>query len=213
MKSFIIHLPSIKTSLDSALETQQSLKNIGIRAELFEGTLGNEAVLIFEKENRIVHTIDGITLNNGKVLYPGVKGCFYSHYRLWQKCVELNESIMIFEDDLVIYRPHTHIDFEEILILSINYDWSHANKWKYLLEETNQLDNAQEYTSRFMPGASGYILTPAAGKKLIDTYANTYLPADIAINSDFCRLQIHPRPIARSKTMEEKESMTRKKHW
>jgi hypothetical protein len=34
-----------------------------------------------------------------KMLRPGVLGCFYSHYRLWQKCIDLNEPIFIFEDD------------------------------------------------------------------------------------------------------------------
>jgi GR25 family glycosyltransferase involved in LPS biosynthesis len=213
MKSFVIYLPSIQTSVGSAYDTQTSLLSAGIEAELFEGTLGNEAVVLFEKENRIVHNIDGITLNNGKVLYPGVKGCFHSHYRLWTKCVELNESIMIFEDDIVVSNKYKKIDFDEILILSINYDWAMAAQWKIYLEEKNKIDKAVNYSSRFMPGASGYIIKPQAAKKLIDYYSNTYLPADVAINSEICRLQIHPQLIGRSKTMAEKESMTRRKHW
>ena len=37
----------------------------------------------------------------GKILRPGVIGCFYSHYRLWQKCIELDEPILVFEDDVI----------------------------------------------------------------------------------------------------------------
>jgi len=39
-----------------------------------------------------------------KLSRPGVIGCFYSHYNLWKRCVELNEPIMIFEDDVKFYR-------------------------------------------------------------------------------------------------------------
>jgi glycosyl transferase family 25 len=213
MKAFIIHLSKIDSSLKSALETQKSLANSGINAELFEGTYGNDAVEIFDKENRHVHYIDGVVLNNGKILYPGVKGCFYSHYRLWQKCAELNESIMIFEDDLIVLNLYKEIEFEEILILSINYDWGISEPWKKFLEEKNTLSTAQPYTSRFIPGAAGYILKPALAKKLIDLYKNSYLPADVAINSEICKLEIHPQLLGRSKTMAEKESMTRRKYW
>lgn len=36
----------------------------------------------------------------GRELFDGEKACFASHYRLWQECVKLNESIMILEDDV-----------------------------------------------------------------------------------------------------------------
>jgi len=37
----------------------------------------------------------------GKLSRPGVVGCFYSHYALWNKCIELGEPIMIFEDEKI----------------------------------------------------------------------------------------------------------------
>lgn len=30
---------------------------------------------------------------------PGELGCFASHYLLWEKCLELNEPIVVIEDD------------------------------------------------------------------------------------------------------------------
>jgi len=211
--SYIISLSKILTSYNSALATKKALEKIGINAELFEGTYGNDAVDIFEKENRVLKDISGVNTNTGKFLYPGVKGCFYSHYRLWQKCIELDEPIMIFEDDIIIYNDYREIDFEEILILSINYDWSISDSYKKYLEEKNTLLEPVSYSQRFMPGASGYIIKPNAAKKLIDCYLDSYLPADVAINLEICNLQIHPQLIGRSKTMAEKESMTRRKYW
>ena len=34
-------------------------------------------------------------------LTPGEKGCYASHYLLWEKCIELNEPIVILEDDFL----------------------------------------------------------------------------------------------------------------
>jgi GR25 family glycosyltransferase involved in LPS biosynthesis len=64
-----------------------------------------------------------------------------------------------------------------------------------------------------MPGASGYMIKPHAAKKLIERYSTTYLPADCAINTDICDIKLHSKLIGRSKTMKEKESMTRSKMW
>ena len=34
-----------------------------------------------------------------------MQGCFLSHYQLWERCLELNEPILIFEHDALIIRP------------------------------------------------------------------------------------------------------------
>jgi hypothetical protein len=64
-----------------------------------------------------------------------------------------------------------------------------------------------------MPGASGYILKPHAAKKLVEEYKNSYLPADLAIHSKICKMAIHSKLMGRSKTMDEKQSLTRFKGW
>jgi hypothetical protein len=58
----------------------------------------------------------------GKLSRPGVIGCFYSHYNLWKKCVELKEPIMIFEDDVKFYRGYHPVEFDGVLILA----WARA---------------------------------------------------------------------------------------
>lgn len=213
MKSFIIHLSKVKTSLESALETKKGLESININAELFEGSYGPEIEQVFEKEGKVVHQIDGIKLFSRKVSGTGAKGVFHSHYRLWEKCVELNEPIMVFEDDAIILKNYQPIEFDEVLILSINYDWDMSLKWKHFLEETNSYSTAQEYTSPYMPGTSGYIIKPVAAKKLLNEYKNSYIISDVAMNSNIIKMQIHPQLIGRSKTMDEKLSLVRLKTW
>lgn len=211
-KSFLIHLSKVSSSLNSALESKTNLEKIGIFPTMFEGTYGPDADKIFE--NYRVHPVPGITLDRRKVSGTGAKGCFHSHYRLWQKCVELDEPIIVFEDDIIVHRDYQEIDFDELLILSINFDWGDLmEKWRKYLEEDIHETTAVPFTERFMPGTSGYIIKPKAAKKLLDTYVNTFITVDVAMNSDVINMEIHPRLIGRAKNMDEKESLVRRINW
>jgi glycosyl transferase family 25 len=212
MNAFIITLSKILSSLESASETLISLESYEFDVELFEGTYGNDAEETFKKANRILDPSENLS-KNSKTVSPGVKGCFDSHYRLWKKCVELDQEIAIFEDDVVVYRKYTPIEYEDVLVISINYDWAMTIPYRKYLEENFSIDTKVVYNERYMPGASGYIIKPHAAKKLIERYSTTYLPADCAINNSICNIKIHPQLIGRSKTMPEKESMTRTKRW
>ena len=86
-------------------------------------------------------------------------------------------------------------------------------EWKDYLEKDNNLEAAQPYTERFIPGTSGYIIKPSAAKKLIETYKNSYIISDVAMNSEIIKMEIHPQLIGRSKTMDEKESLVRRINW
>ncbi len=57
MKSFIITLSKISTSLSTALNLKQQLESYGMAAELFEGTYGNDAVEQMAVENRTIHPV------------------------------------------------------------------------------------------------------------------------------------------------------------
>jgi GR25 family glycosyltransferase involved in LPS biosynthesis len=212
MNSYVISLSKIETSKTSSIEVFNSLKKYNLNPVLFEGTYGNDAEKLFLEENRQLHPIDMDT-SAYKFRAPGVKGCFMSHYNLWKLCADINQSIMIFEDDVVFYRNFVPVEFEDILILSINYDWKVLDFLKTYLEDNHDLETIVRYNNFFIPGASGYIITPHAAKKLLDVYRNTYLPVDWAINRTICEIKIHPQLMGRSKTMNEKESLTRLKTW
>jgi len=210
MKSYIISLSKIESSKYSAIEVFNSLKKFGFEPIIFEGTYGDEAERLFLEKNIIPKVTNS---HNLKMIGSGVKGCFYSHYRLWEECVKLDEPIMIFEDDVVFYRNYEPIDFEDILILSINYDWKLSKTYSTYLETTSDSAYAVNPKLSVMPGCSGYIIKPHTANKLIIEYKNFYLPADLAINSSICKIQMHSRLMGRSKTMDEKQSLTRLKTW
>lgn len=222
MKNFIICLSQIEASLATANDLKKQLKKYGVAAELVEGTYGNNAVSMMEKEGRVFHPwgIKGPNCpadpNDKSVLKastPGVKGCFYSHYNLWKLCVGLNEPIVIWEDDIVLSRPMIPIEFQDVLVLALGHPTKSQGYLSYLENPTGEPE-AQEYRQSSMPGCCGYAIKPHAAQKLVDTYQKTFLPADNAINQYLVKIQIHNYIMGTALVEKDgKKSLTRTKYW
>jgi len=150
----------------------------------------------------------------GKLSRPGVVGCFYSHYALWQRCVELKEPIMIFEDDVKFYRNYRPVEFDGVLILSLGKSSFLSEPQKTYLENPTDRPSARPWRNFSMPGASGYAITPDAALGLIKFYKPYWYPADNAINQFVCNIQIHNHLMGRNLLPEEGNvSMTKSKDW
>jgi len=219
MKSFIIHLSKIENSLSTALNLKRQLEDFKMPVELFEGTYGNDAVKTMEDEGRQVHPL-GIKgpLDPGdekinKMMTPGVKGCFYSHYRLWQKCVEIKEPIIIWEDDIVLVRPFISIDWTDILVVALGHP-TKSEKYMHYLDSPTGKPKSSYYKHSSMPGCCGYAIKPHAAEKLLEVYKNTYLPADNAINIHHVTIEIHNYIMGKALIKKDgKKSLTRTKFW
>lgn len=217
MKSYIIHLPKIPASLQTATELKNTLEDLEMYVELFEGTMGPDAVKKFAKEGRTLYPkslkgpIDIDSPAGRKMSSPGVQGCFDSHYRLWKKCVELNEPIIIWEDDIMISRKFELVDWKDVLIVALGHP-TKSVRWMNLLESPSGNPEALNYKSPSMPGCCGYAIKPHAAKQLIDTYKDTYRPADNAINRNIVKMQIHSHIMGIAK-VEGKRSLTKAKAW
>lgn len=192
--AYIIYLSKFPNSVSSANKLVTQLKEVDINPILFEGSYGDEVEKEFEQNNRHVHSwgIKGPIPNHKKMRYksPGIIGCFLSHYRLWQKCVELNKPIMIFEDDASIIRPYYDVEFEDVLSLVFSHSKKMA-KYIHYLEASEGTPEAKFYKQTSMPGNAGYFIKPHAAKVLVDEYKNSFLPADNAINQKLVKIEIH----------------------
>jgi hypothetical protein len=152
--------------------------------------------------------------DKAKLSRPGVIGCFYSHYRLWEKSAELGEPIMIFEDDVKFFRNYEPVEFTDILILSLGKNSFYNEPFKSFLENPSGTPRAIDWKNFSMPGASGYIIQPEAARALIKFYRPYWYPADNAINQFVCRIQIHTHLMGRNTTEDEGNiSMTKSKDW
>lgn len=150
----------------------------------------------------------------GKLSRPGVVGCFYSHYALWDRCVQLNEPILIFEDDVKFYRTYHPVDFEGVLILSLGKSSFLTEPQKTYLENPTGVPSVRRWQNFSMPGASGYAIKPEAAMGLTKFYRPYWYPADNAINQFVCPIQIHTYIMGRNTLPEEGNiSMTKSKDW
>lgn len=178
-----------------------------IRPELHEDFFKRYHYTIFER-----HPIGDNHV--GKLSRPGVIGCFYSHYSLWTKCVELNEPIMIFEDDVKFYRSYSPVDWDGVLILSLGKSSFLSEPQQTYLENPSGDPVAMPWRNFSMPGASGYAIKPDAALGLIKFYRPYWYPADNAINQFTCKINIHNYLMGRNLLPEEGNiSMTKSKEW
>lgn len=219
MKCFIICLSKIQTSLESALKVKEALDKFGMDAELFEGSYGNEVKERYKAEGRRYHPWN---FKNGPLApfsdefrdsqqSPGEMGCFDSHYRLWQKCVELNEPIMVFEDDVVFSRTYNPVPFDEVLITVFGNPTKAAKYYHYLTHPSGH-PRAEGYWQSSMPGTPGYAIKPEGAKKLLEMYKNTWLPSDNAMMTSIVNIQVHSHVMGRALIAEDgKKSLVRGK--
>lgn len=224
MKSFVIHLSKIRPSLETAIKTKEELEKCSITTELWEGCYGDDVEKQFLETNRKIHpwsfkgpaaTYD---VNDSRYANknnrPGIKGCFMSHYTLWQKCVELNEPIMIWEDDIMIRRGYIPVEWKDVLILALGHPSKSERYLNYLNEPKLENPSAEYFPNSSMPGCCGYAIKPHAAKILVEVYKNSYLPADNAINRHHVTLEIHNCIMGVAMVKKDgKKSLTRTRYW
>lgn len=178
-----------------------------IKPELFDDFVQRHHWTILERQ-KIANE------DYGKMSRPGVIGCFYSHYKLWEKCVELDEPIMIFEDDVKFYRGYYPVEFEDVLVLSLGKSSFMRDPQRTYLETPQGMPQAMPWRNFSMPGASGYAIKPQAARGLVKFWRPYWYPADNAINQSICKIQIHNYIMGRNTLPEEGNvSMTKYKDW
>ena len=93
MKIFIISLPD---AVERRERAARQLGEVGLAFEFFDAMRGEQVMAdgYFDGCDE-----DEWLLNTGHPMSPGEVGCFASHRSMWQKCVELDEPLMIMEDD------------------------------------------------------------------------------------------------------------------
>jgi hypothetical protein len=163
LKSHIIYLPQFETSTQWANHALSTGLDHGWDVELFAGVDGRTV------DGDLWNTT-GIAINqsNAKcyamMQRPGVRGCFLSHYTLWNRCIELNEPIGIFEHDIEFCKPTPDVEFDHLLKLE-----------GFSLKKPRPAGEWYE-------GARAYILKPLGAQRLVDwVVKNGAIAADVCI--------------------------------
>lgn len=161
MKIFIINLDRAKDRKDFMKSQIEKISRSNMEFLFFDA---------IDAKNGEHHRFDSYYRSFFTKLYrakdstDGEKACYASHFSLWQKCVELNEPIIILEDDIE-FLP----DFLEGIhrISDSSYEYV---RLMALDQPKNPLLFQSDYfalTYDELAGAQGYYITPKAAKKFI----------------------------------------------
>lgn len=179
MKTYIIYLPDILHTRNAAMNCWSSCSEHGIDAELYEGYLPSAADK-FLSERGMKPFSDGHKLYEIKNSKPGVRGCFVSHYTLWEKCAAGDSDFMILEHDAKVVNDLQHYEFDDIL---------HLDAWRFQEDPVMEGETVQDYDRikkghNIFEGTYGYIVKPHAARKLIEC-ANKqgWTASDMSISS------------------------------
>ena len=185
---FIINLPKSLERRNFITRQFSELNNQAqspINYQFFEAINGKENpdFYLFQKYNEKERfKRKGNTMNLSQL------GCFASHYLLWEKCIELNQGIIILEDDAIIHKEFLN---------AYEFIRSEENKFEFFWlsppapARRNQkskiiysINNSQFNISEFYKGwgnTTGYYITPKAAQKLINYTMEWIYEVDITM--------------------------------
>lgn len=115
----------------------------------------------------------------GFQLTPGEIGCFLSHKKAWQNCLNSNQITLILEDDFLL-KPH----FMEALDIAINkfHDWDIFRL--QALSETPSTELASYGSTQVVKNlrdplaSAGYLIKPSGAEKLLKKSDKIFEPID-----------------------------------
>jgi GR25 family glycosyltransferase involved in LPS biosynthesis len=201
MKAFIIVMHESNHSVSLANDCIVAAKQFNIVPEIWPAVNGFHAESKF-KDYGITQFLHKKIISN-----PGVQGCFLSHYQLWNKCVELNETILILEHDGMMIRElpdDVETQFTDVLNLdpygqsSVDYNTTVEQSIMLPINYFYAPSGKSSAAGDYVGGAYGYCIKPAAAKKLIEFSTNIgVLPADKHIGRNTVDLKSTTVPVVR----------------
>ena len=119
----------------------------------------------FDVEHQWIDPILNTPLTKGEV------GCFLSHWHIWNKCIEMNEPVLVLEDDAILTDE---FDMEEIE--SLAYDFVYLG-WKEMAESVEI--NEKLVTPVYPYWGLAYMIRPDAARVLVnDVIKCNIIPVD-----------------------------------
>ena len=207
MKTYIIHLPNNPLSVQLANKAYESCIKHGYDAFLFNAKNHNDVELFFKSNNmkEIFSTvIDHYATYKFWIQKPGARGCAASHIYLWQKCVELQEPIVILEHDAMVLKPWPEIDWTHVLHL--DYEGSIKRRvWRNISDKYQEVKENSVFRMGFVPFdlplatcmncTYAYAIKPSAAQLLLESvYRVGFYPVDRMINENIVSIEtVHPK--------------------
>lgn len=182
-----IYVVNMARSIERRQRIGELLSGMGLTFEFFSAIDGRVTEIIgYDNERRMKE--------KGHSLTAGEIGCFASHRALWEKCVSLQENILILEDDIDLSDNFMEF-FEKADALTAKYKYIRLGRGPlkkkpifgayYCLDECN---NQKPYSLvKYLRGPScchGYVISPTASEKFLRHSKTWWWPVDDYMDSE-----------------------------
>ena len=115
----------------------------------------------YDTDHNWIDPILKTTITKGEV------GCFLSHYKLWQRCIESNEPYLILEDDAIVTDKFSYDELYRLIRLE-EYNFIYLG-WREMDEDTEKPIINEKYVVPIYPyWTLAYVVTPEAAKRLVN---------------------------------------------
>lgn len=122
-------------------------------------------------------------------LRPAQLGCFASHYLLWEKCVALQQTIIVLEDDAILlpsfaaFHAKAHDFAQRYGLVWLQPSRKAQDQAGHRLEEIGHF-TVKKFAKGFS-GTTGYLITPPTAQTLL-TYCSEWIyPVDNTMDRFF----------------------------
>ncbi|AMG13721.1 glycosyltransferase family 25 protein [Vibrio vulnificus] len=172
MRTFVI---SLKNSVERRAHIEKQFSHLDQDFEFFDAIDGRQGEhSLFSKYN-----VEKRLKIKGYGLTAGELGCFASHYLLWEKCLELNEPIVVIEDDAQLEAcfDDSMSRINELEPYGYVRLFVNGRKRPFVKVGSYISHDIVEYLRG--PGATrAYFVTPMAARKFIESAQEWLLPVD-----------------------------------
>jgi len=171
MKNLVITITDIERSVQCAQRCIKSGKRNGMKIDMYDAVTPRNVNVYRMMEE------EGIDTQGFVEQYSRLENCiaaFLSHYSLWKKCMEDNETYTIFEHDAYIVQPiNDSLIFDKVVSLG---------KPSYGGYNMPSFGVGPLRSKRYFPGAHAYRLTPAGARVLVEQAQRHARPTDVFLN-------------------------------
>jgi glycosyl transferase, family 25 len=184
MKVFVISLAS---SVDRRERVSHKLgeRNIDFQfIDACDGRLGLHPYLKNYDEKRFI-------VNRRRKAAPGELGCYVSHLLAWEKCVELNEPIVVVEDDFEMTGEfEAGLAYLEKLADKLAFVRLEPLEKQFFLTSRKDADFTLVKQLNVGMCTTGYLVTPQGAKKLLENGMRIEMPIDLYLKYTLIHKQI-----------------------
>ena len=180
MKAYMIYVESSDRSVDCAKKSQKVAKEVGgIDVELWPGVDKYNVWLELEKKGIEISQVGQSYIGSGYLNCEIASAL--SHLSLWEESVKTNQRILVLEHDAVFYKKFVDYQFDGVLNLGKpNWgvrNWENESAGVHIRNHCNNPHKIwDEHDTEYcqcetlcLYGAHGYIISPSASKKLIES--------------------------------------------